>query len=391
MNDWDTLKLLVIFSLLAAVNLLVLSLILLFKKNNSPSNKVLGLLVFIPSLVLVMNPLLYLQYFSKYLVFIFLGLSSTFLFGPLLLLYVYLVQGNTYWFKKKELLHFLPVFLVTFYGVYLNFQSREAILENYLQIVSGEDVVTNFIYLAQLIHFAIYITWSIRKVNGMRTKNYLSVAEKNNYKWLRFFVFRLLYLNVLMLLVYIVQISFFPSYMMYSDLLATPLASSCFYPIMVYKSFSANATSSEDVFDSKENKFKWPLSPKSAQVKKEDCKENAEDLHALSVQIQQHIKESKAYLTPNYAISDLAKQLHQSQRMVSDSINQVFGKNFSDLIHDYRIETSKKLLLEKSSNLTIDAIAELSGFKSRATFYRVFKDKTNLTPAQYVKKYKSVS
>ncbi|MGY5355573.1 helix-turn-helix domain-containing protein [Wenyingzhuangia sp. IMCC45467] len=382
MNDWTELKLLVIFSLLAAANLMVLFLILFFKKNNTLVNKVLGLLVFIPSVVLIINPLLYLEYFSEYLVFIFLGSSTTFLFGPLLLFYIYLVQGHSYQFKRKHLIHFFPVFIVTIYGIYINLQSKEFIHENYLRIVSGEDLVTNIIYLAQIIHFAIYITWSIRKVNRMKTKNYMSIADKANYKWLRFFVTRLLYLNILILIVYVVQMSFFPSYIIYSDLLATPLVSSCFYPIMVYKSFTNKVTYDTDVFDKKE------LS--SVENNKEQ-KENVEDLQTTLTLILEHLNQNKLYLKPDYTIFELSKDLQLSQRLVSDSINQVMGKNFSDLMNDFRIEESKIILLEKSKDLTIDAIAELSGFKSRATFYRVFKDKTNLTPAQYVKTLNSVS
>lgn len=209
MNSSEELKLLVIFSLLAAANLMVLFFILFFKKNNSLSNKVLGLLVLIPSVVLVMNPLFYLQYFTKYLVFFILGLSSTFLFGPLLLLYIHLVQYNKYQFKTKDLFHFFPVFFVIFYGAYLSLQPKEIIYKNYLQIASGENLMINIINIAQLIHFAIYITWSIKKVNLIKTKTYLSIVDKTNYKWLKFFVTRLLYLNILILLVYVVQMSFF--------------------------------------------------------------------------------------------------------------------------------------------------------------------------------------
>ncbi|NIJ44180.1 AraC-like DNA-binding protein [Wenyingzhuangia heitensis] len=37
----------------------------------------------------------------------------------------------------------------------------------------------------------------------------------------------------------------------------------------------------------------------------------------------------------------------------------------------------------KHKELTIDAISKLSGFKSRTTFYSVFKNKTNKTDAVY--------
>ncbi|MGY5351834.1 helix-turn-helix domain-containing protein [Wenyingzhuangia sp. IMCC45533] len=391
MNNSEELKLLMMFSLLASINLMVLFLILFFKKNNTLCTKVLGLLVFVPSAVLIVNPLLYSKGFSDYLLFIYLAFSIPFLFGPLLLLYIHLVQGNSYRFKRKYLLHFLPVFAVTLYGFYIHFQPDEFIRENYLQIVSGENLVTNLIYFAQFIHFAVYITWSIRKVNSFKTKTYMSVTDRNNYNWLKFFVTRLLYLNILLMVVYVVQMSFFPNYMMYSDLLATPLASTCFYPIMVYKSFTS------DVF-SKEVLEKQALKSRRSQTlasnniaNKEISLGNNGDASKISKSILKEVKDNKSYLRPDYTIFDLSKQLQLSQRTISETINSEMGKNFSDLINEHRVEESKLILIDKSKDLTIDAIAELSGFKSRATFYRVFKDKTKMTPLQYIKTHKVVS
>ena len=381
MNNSEELKLLIMFSLLAAINLMVLCFILLFKKNNTLANKVLGGLVFIPSVVLMANAFLYMQYFSVSVLFVFLGSSFCFLFGPLLLLYIHLVQGNAYQFKEKHLLHFFPICMVAFYGIYISVQSDEFIYQNYLRIVSGEDLVTNIVYLAQLIHFAIYITWSIRKVNLIRTKTYLSIADKTNYKWLKFFVTRLLYLNILILLVYVVQISFFPSYVIYSDLLATPLASSCFYPIMVYKSFSNKVTYNTEVFDKKEIKSKEVQLSEPTFIVKEKEQEQDEELN--SDKILSFLQENKTYLNKDYTIHQLGADLNESPRIVSKVINLELNKSFIQLINEFRVEEAIVLLKLEKDKLTIDAIAEKAGFKSRSSFYRVFKNIKQTSPSQY--------
>ncbi|MDO3693761.1 helix-turn-helix domain-containing protein [Wenyingzhuangia sp. chi5] len=378
MNNSEELKLLIMFSLLAAINLMVLSFVLLFKKNNILANKVLGGLVFIPSVVLMANAFLYMQYFSVSVLFVFLGSSICFLFGPLLLLYIHLVQENTYDFKIKDLLHFFPVVTITFYGVYIGLQSSESIHENYLNIVAGEDMVTNIIYLAQLIHFAIYITWSIRKVNLIKMKTYLSIVDKTNYKWLKFFVTRLLYLNILILLVYVVQISFFPSYVIYSDLLATPLASSCFYPIMVYKSFSNKVTYNTGFFDKKEIKSKEVQLSEPTFIVQE---EHNEELN--SDKILSFLQKNKTYLNKDYTIHQLGADLNESPRTVSKVINSELNKSFIQLINEFRVEEAIVLLKLEKDKLTIDAIAEKAGFKSRSSFYRVFKNIKQTSPSQY--------
>lgn len=382
MNNSEELKLLIMFSLLTAINLMVLSFILLFKKNNTLTNKVLGMLVFIPSIVLMVNPLLYSNYFSNYLLFVFLGFSITFLFGPLLLLYIHLVLGDTYQFKRKQLLHFFPLCMVAIYGIQINFQSDEYIEQIYLKIVSGEDLVTNLIYLAQFIHFSVYIILSIRKVNLFKTKTYMSIIDKTNYKWLRFFITRLLYLNILLLVVYVVQMSFFPSYMMYSDLLATPLASSCFYPIMVYKSFS-NRVPSQESFEKKGMKSKRiQVSESASVINGEEYNEHIEELNSNKILV--FLEVHKTFLNKDYTIFDLSKDLGYSQALVSSVINREMNMSFSKLINQFRIEESFQLLKEKSQELTIEAISELAGFKSRASFYRAFKQVTGSTPSQYI-------
>ncbi len=43
------------------------------------------------------------------------------------------------------------------------------------------------------------------------------------------------------------------------------------------------------------------------------------------------------------------------------------------------------LIDENYNNLTLTAIGKMAGFKSSATFYRVFKQKTGVTPSFFMK------
>jgi len=45
------------------------------------------------------------------------------------------------------------------------------------------------------------------------------------------------------------------------------------------------------------------------------------------------------------------------------------------------------LLSPEYEQYTIAAIAELSGFNNKATFYKVFKEKYKLTPSEYIKQH----
>ena len=61
--------------------------------------------------------------------------------------------------------------------------------------------------------------------------------------------------------------------------------------------------------------------------------------------------------------------------------------NFYDFINKYRVEEAKKLLIEDIHNYKILAIAYEVGFNSKATFNRVFKKFTELTPSEFKEKF----
>ncbi|WP_282135041.1 helix-turn-helix domain-containing protein [Seonamhaeicola maritimus] len=57
---------------------------------------------------------------------------------------------------------------------------------------------------------------------------------------------------------------------------------------------------------------------------------------------------------------------------------------FYDLINSLRVEEAKtKLKSAAFDKYSITGIAELCGFNSKSSFYRIFKKETGLTPTQF--------
>ena len=100
-----------------------------------------------------------------------------------------------------------------------------------------------------------------------------------------------------------------------------------------------------------------------------------------------HLMENeKVYLNPELNLSDLAKMAHMSRGQLSEIINTAFEKNFNDFVNGYRVEAFKMMLQEdKHKQLSLLGIAQECGFNSKATFNRVFKKLTNLSPTEYLK------
>ncbi len=79
--------------------------------------------------------------------------------------------------------------------------------------------------------------------------------------------------------------------------------------------------------------------------------------------------------------NDLAEFLELSITRVSQLLNEYFGKSFSEMLNETRLEFAENALINSVS--PIERIAELSGFGTTAYFYRVFKNKNHMTPAQF--------
>ena len=99
--------------------------------------------------------------------------------------------------------------------------------------------------------------------------------------------------------------------------------------------------------------------------------------------ILDYLEVEKPYLKPDLTIENLAQNLKFKKHTLSEVINLAFGKNFSGLINIYRVDTAKKILLQDDKNLTMLAVAYDSGFNSKSSFYRIFKEIVGITPAEF--------
>ena len=92
--------------------------------------------------------------------------------------------------------------------------------------------------------------------------------------------------------------------------------------------------------------------------------------------------EQELFLEHDINIEKLSEKIGLSPRIVSKIINHHCKKNFFEFINCFRVEKAKNLL-ESSKNLSMLDVMDLSGFNSKATFNRLFKKQTGLTPSQF--------
>lgn len=98
--------------------------------------------------------------------------------------------------------------------------------------------------------------------------------------------------------------------------------------------------------------------------------------------------EAKGYTDAAVTLSQAAEQMGINKRQLSQYLHNAYNQEFADWRRMLRIEEAKRLL-RKHPDYSHEAVAEISGFSSRVTFYRSFKQETGVTPGQWSDKIKN--
>lgn len=97
-----------------------------------------------------------------------------------------------------------------------------------------------------------------------------------------------------------------------------------------------------------------------------------------------------AYLTDHYqqklSLSEVAAQFYLSPYYLSRLFRRVTGQSIVDFINARRIEAAQRLL--ETTELSITAVAEQTGFLTPAHFRRVFREQIGVGPLQYRKSFR---
>lgn len=113
---------------------------------------------------------------------------------------------------------------------------------------------------------------------------------------------------------------------------------------------------------------------------------NQEQANTIYAQIVDLFEQKDLYLEPTIKLNEVADAVGQTPHVVSEVINTVGNQSFFDFVNGYRVIRLKALLKDPSkTKLTILALGLESGFNSKASINRIFKNVTGLTPLQYQK------
>ncbi len=347
-----------------------LSLLLVtFKKENQLAGKILSVLIFVISLLLLLIIFFEIKQYELLLDFGLIIYPLILTIGPLLYLYARSLTEKDFKISVKSIIHFTPfIIAVLFLSRYYFIPREEALgfIHNFfLNRTTAFETVFRYVDVLLRASYAI-AALKILFDYGSRLKEEYSSIEKFDFRWLRLLLILSLFTTLFLLIITVLrmgnEIRVFMG-MVFSVLIY----------VIGYEFIKHNIVA--------------PIEKKTLRKSKyEKSGLSEETKNDISKRLKETMKKQRLYLEPDLTLNKLAEILNVSQNHLSQVINEVFGKNFFDFVNGYRIEEAKKFLTShETQDWTILAIAYEVGFQSKSTFNAVFKKIVDMTPSQYKK------
>ena len=375
--------------LLGAAQGLFLSVYLFSKSENRDANKWLAFLLTAISLHLIEYAADITGITLQYPVLLAITYPLLFCMGPLYYIYCRYLLDKSYKTTFTTILHFLPSLIVLlmmmpFYSMSANqkisfIQNLESngnlVIPTEQLVFMATHVIQTVIYVYAAYKFIVKKEDELKEV----TSDVLVVKKIN---WLNTFS---LYFAIYLALYFVlgVTLAFINSYQIQIDYVMLLITSLSLYAI------GYSAIQSPEIFKSFPD-LEFQSLELNIQAPPPGLK-NGNRFPELKQKLLQFMETNKPYLKSDLKISELADSLSVPYYQLSQLINDEFLVNFYDFINKYRVEEAKKLLIKDTHNFKILAIAYEVGFNSKATFNRVFKKFTDLTPSEFKEKFSPAS
>lgn len=330
--------------------------------------------------------LIYTKQVADYSLFIALGFPLPLIHGPCLFLYTQL-QTSPAPFRKKHLLHFLPVLLsyLLFFPFYLLPEAER--VEVFNQKGAGYELETTINLVAIYISGVIYIGLSLIKLLKYRKNlvNQFSNTDKINFNWLLYLISWMAVIWITILFIQSDQFIFGAA-----ALFVLWLGYFSFRQIDVFRNYRHHPapSGSDHLNKQKEIEIDFEIEEPVSEVplKYQKSLLNDEDATAIHERLMNLMRNEKPYTNPELTLNQLAKSLDVHPNTLSQVINTKENRNFYDLINAKRVEEFIHLISQPThQQFTLLGMAYDCGFNSKASFNRNFKKYAGITPSEFLK------
>lgn len=297
---------------------------------------------------------------------IFFVNSLHLLIGPLVYYFIKINIVANYKLDRTAFKHFIPFILAYVIGIVCFF-----IYPNFSDLVPTIIPVTWIGYQIQAVIYLFLIPKQI-KIYNQQVLNFLSNQSTYDLTWIKKAIGGLGFMWIVWVLASFTQNSTFLYY--FFPILTIGLYIFFYYGLQQNNAFEALKGNTEEEIGAILNFEKEIEVPTDPLI--EDFKPSL--LNFMETQ--------KPYLDPELNLPKLASLLNVSTHFLSRVINKGLNENFFLFINRYRVEESKKLLIDSNKqHYNILQIAFDSGFSSKSTFNSVFKKTTGFSPSEFQK------
>ncbi len=380
--------------LLGIVQALFFGVIVLTKKNKDQADYLLALLFLILAYEFFVNLIFVTGYLIIFPHFFGTALPLVLLIGPLLFFYIKIHITESFYFKAKYLWHFLPYLVVNIiYFPFFMMSGGEKVIEFQSLIDGRPSMLLSIILLLTSLFPMLYTIWSLNVIKNHRDQIpnlYSYTTEKMKLDWLWYLAWSMFIVSGVALILnsviaiddvvdwiqlrlYILSISVIWVFSLgYYGIRRTPF----FQDFPLLKEGEVAGAVIEDLNRKKYEKTRI----------REDAYEQYKKM------LLDHMREEKPYLNQKLTIAQVAQQLDMPAHHLSQLLNEYLNQTFYEFINSYRIEEVKERYMDPANrNLTLIGIAMESGFSSKSSFNRIFKQFTGKTPSEFIKSMEVVT
>jgi AraC-like DNA-binding protein len=356
-----------------------LALVLFSKSDKSVSDYFLASWFCFSGGALFSFTLVYTQQYLTYPSLTVFGLTLPLASCPILFLYTKYQLRPIFSFNKKDLLHFIPLIIVSLIFInfyFLPYETRIDILKNRGSEFEVQDFIKLIsIYLSGLV----YIPATFIKLRNYKRNlnNEFSNIERINFNWL-------LYLLIGLGIIWIVILFIKDDRFIFGSV-SIFIIWSGYFGINQVNVFNQNITRTTGNLQSVPEISSVISNRVTVSTKYQNSALDENTITSIYKELVVLLDEKKPYTNPDLNLSDLAKMLDVHPNHLSQVINSITNKSFYDLINERRIqEFLRCVILPENKKYTLLTLAFECGFNSKASFNRNFKKIVGKSPSDYL-------
>lgn len=318
--------------------------------------------------------------------FLLLKSSEAFFYPVLVLCGLLLIdykikQSNRYvWIFSYASL--LTIFIIT--DLLINEYSNEAQI---IALTGNPPKYYQWLYIGDSLFITVMLLWFLVKINQYqkRIKDHYSNIEPVNLNWLRQFAITIICLSSLSL-VFLLASSFGFVNSLEEPIEYTIIGVVALLIYLGYHGIKYYALSNFKEIQRFNSYVEEDEKTELNNIKYKSSSLSSDEMHDLFNKIKNLFEERRFYLEPQLKIEEIAKELDVTTHKISQTINSITGKSFYDFVNNYRIIHLQNLLKDPNNEkYTILALGIDSGFNSKASMNRVFRQEVGQSPSEYRK------